>query len=247
MLTYDTPPKGGGLYLIRLSDTHYYGGRAKHFKVRWRRHLTALQKGSHTNAYMQSVFNKYERFDPEILRPIPSLEGMIEAERTWLDQHFGQPGCLNLSRCPTNNTHLSPEARAKISATNTGRKQHPDAIRRSAESRRGLKQSEEHRRKNSLGHMGITLSEETRRKMSQNSARKGKSINDALRAGIVASNKLRAGETRSPEVRERISKTLSLKVWVCNAVGATTRIPPGDLPEFQAEGWQRGRKYRAIL
>lgn len=27
-----TPDAGGGIYIIRLSDTHYYGGRTGNFK-----------------------------------------------------------------------------------------------------------------------------------------------------------------------------------------------------------------------
>lgn len=234
----------GGIYLIWLSETHFYGGRAKQFKGRWRRHLTALERGTHSNAYMQSVFNKHRQFETEILQVLPTIPDQIKAEQQWLKDNFGSPGCVNLSRRSTNNTYLSPEARQKISKAHKGRKQHPDAIRRSAESRRGLKQSENHRRNNSLGHMGITPSLETRQKMSKNSARKGKPPHANLRAGIIAANKRRAGEKRSPELREKISATVSSLVWVCNAQGETTRIPLGDLPRYQEKGWKRGRKYR---
>jgi group I intron endonuclease len=235
----------GGLYIVWLSDTHFYGGRAKQFKGRWRRHIKHLERGTHPNVHMQNVFNKHGRFDTEILQVLATIPEQITAERQWLKDNFGTPGCVNLSRRPTNNTHLSPEARKKISEANKGRKQHPNAVRRSAESRRGLKQSEEHRRNNSLSHKGIKPTEEARRRMSKNSVRKGKPIHDALRAGIVAANKRRAGETRSSKVRAKIAARVSSLVWVCNAEGATTRVLPENLPNLQAEGWQQGRKYRA--
>ena len=104
----------GGLYLLYLSDTHYYGGRARHFRARWRRHLTALEKGSHPNTYMQNVFNQKGRFEPEILSEILEPDQQIDAEGQWLHEHFGKEGCLNLNRSPTNNSHISKEARAKI-------------------------------------------------------------------------------------------------------------------------------------
>jgi hypothetical protein len=92
---------------------------------------------------------------------------------------------------------------------------------------------------------GRSLSPEHRRTLSDRSARKGEPVHDALRAGIVAANKRRAGETRSPEVRAKIAAKVSSQVWMCNAEGATTRALPEDLPKLQAEEWQRGRKYRS--
>jgi hypothetical protein len=87
----------GGLYLIRLSPFHYYGGRSCDFEARWRRHLDLLLAGKHYNAYMQNVFNKHGTFDPEVLQELETLEEQTEAEQTWLEENFGSPGCLNLS------------------------------------------------------------------------------------------------------------------------------------------------------
>lgn len=85
----------GGLYLIRLSDTHFYGGRALCFKTRWDEHLANLQS-NRANRWMQNVYNKYGRFEPEILAILPKEEH-IAAEQAWLDNNFGKPGCVNVS------------------------------------------------------------------------------------------------------------------------------------------------------
>lgn len=236
----------GGLYIVWLSDTHFYGGRAKQFKGRWRRHLTHLERGTHPNAYMQNVFNQHGRFDTEILRVLPTIPEQIKAEGQWLKANFGTPGCLNLSRRPTNNASKpSAASRAKMSAAQKGKSKNlSDAERQRRREAVVVMQTPAARLKMRASLTGRSLSAEHRRALSKNSARKGKPIHDALRAGIVAANKRRAGETRSPDVRAKIAAKVASQVWMCNVEGATTRVPPEDLPKFLAAGWQRGRKYR---
>ena len=99
MLPYPTPPKGGGLYVIWLSECdepHYYGGRAVSFKRRWRTHLQRLQKCIHKNPRMQATFNKYGVFRPEVLTRLHQKDHP-EAEQTWLDENVTNPRCVNIS------------------------------------------------------------------------------------------------------------------------------------------------------
>jgi predicted GIY-YIG superfamily endonuclease len=60
MLPHDTRTQSGarkgGIYVIRLSDTHYYGGRTVDFKKRWADHHRKLRAGLHYNFRMQRVF-----------------------------------------------------------------------------------------------------------------------------------------------------------------------------------------------
>ncbi len=60
MLPHDTrvpdDARKGGIYIIRLSDTHYYGGRTTNFKRRWADHHRDLRAGLHYNLWMQRVF-----------------------------------------------------------------------------------------------------------------------------------------------------------------------------------------------
>ena len=239
----------GGLYVVWLSDTHFYGGRAKQFKGRWRRHHTALEKGTHPNPYMQSVFDKNGRFDTEILRVISTPSEQVEAEQQWLENNFGQPGCVNLSRRPTNNASKpGPATRAKLSAAHKGKKLNLSDAERQRRRKAALAlQTPVVIQKVRVSLTGRSLSPEHRCTLSERSARKGKPIHEALRAGIVKANQRRVGETRSPEVRDRISKSMSAKVWVCSSAGEAARVLPEELPKLQAEGWQRGRKYRVPL
>jgi hypothetical protein len=231
----------GGLYIIYLSDKHYYGGRAVNFRARWRRHLTALEKNAHGNPYLQAVFNKHHRFDPEIIEIIDTLPEMISAEGLWLQKHFGRPGCLNLSMEPTNNTYVSPEARQKISAANRGRKMSPEAISRSVESRKGIKASAEHRMKNSLSHLGKHPTKATRQKMSESSFCKGKPISEKLRSAIVQSNQRRAGAHQSSETKAHLSAYVSNLIWVHQGL-VCRRVHQLELDKMLQQGWERGRK-----
>lgn len=86
----------GGIYVIRLSDTHYYGGRTKHFQTRWQVHQKMLKAGTHFNRHMQSVFDLHGRFEPDVVCALP-VEEQREAEKVWLDANVGKPGCLNKS------------------------------------------------------------------------------------------------------------------------------------------------------
>jgi hypothetical protein len=98
MLPYPTPPTGGGLYLIRFSDTHYYGGRTCSFRGRWAVHRRSLSAGRHPNAHMQAVYNQTKRFEPEVLCFTTDDNERRNLENAWLQENVGQPGCLNLSR-----------------------------------------------------------------------------------------------------------------------------------------------------
>jgi group I intron endonuclease len=239
-LTHTT--RQGGIYIVWLSDKHYYGGRAVEFRARWRRHLTKLEQGKHPNPYMQAVFNKHHRFSPEVLEIVPP-DQQWHAEEKWLAKHFGHEGCLNLSRSPRNNTHLSVEARQKISAGNKGKKQSPEAIRRRVESRKGLKMSEEARKNNSKAQTGKVMSEEARQKMARSSFNRGKPISDGLRKAIIEANQRRKGEQRSSEVRTHLSEVVSGLVWMC-CEECCRRVSPSEAGHLLEQGWQRGRKYK---
>jgi len=64
---HDDWPRGGGIYRIWLTRTHYYIGRTSNCKVRWLRHLANLRRGTHPNAHMQNVYNIYGVFRPELV------------------------------------------------------------------------------------------------------------------------------------------------------------------------------------
>lgn len=252
MLANSTPPVGGGIYLIRLSDKHYYGGRTSCFRTRFRRHLRCLKKGDHPNKHMQNVFNKYGRFEPEIIAQCPPTE-QEGVEQAWLDEHYGKTGCLNLSSSAAgSNTPLTPEGMAKRQETMRRRYGHLPKGRRfnltnQERARRReavvVMQTPEAREKMRQALTGKKIPAHVRRKMSENSARKGKPITDAMREGTVRSNKARAGWNHSASAKAKVSQDVKRRVWITKD-GTTKRVYPEDLDNYLSEGWSRGRASR---
>lgn len=232
----------GGLYVIWFSDTHYYGGRAVDFRQRWARHLRGLKKGTHPNPHMQAVYNIHGRFEPSVLTVIQTKDDAQPVEQAWLDQNFGLPGCLNLSRSSRNNNGpWSAETRRKLLGVNRGRKMSEATRQAMSESQlnRGWVISDEGRRKLSQASSNRRHSESARQKIS--AAHRGVPKSDATKLALVESNRRRKGEVRSEDVRRRISEVVKALVWVHNDAGARRRLPPSELSEYLAQGWILGR------
>lgn len=161
MLTPDfssprTEPNAG-IYVIRLSDRHYYGGRSVDVRKRARTHLRELRAGKHKNTHMQRVFDQHREFDIEVVMPLLSSEDQKVMEQYWLDVNVGVPGCVNLaptSITPEHRVPHTPEAKAKIGAANKARPGNDDRLRAMAERQRGVPLTESHREKLCLKSRG---------------------------------------------------------------------------------------------
>jgi group I intron endonuclease len=238
------PSRKGGLYVIRLSDTHYYGGRAKNFRVRWKDHLRALREGRHDNSRVQATYNKYGRFEPTVFLSMcddASDESRRGEEQKWLDKHFRKPGCLNLS--PFSDGGCSghtEETRRKMSET---RKSRPDLLAQAreslsrnrvhldpqkkidqalkmCESHKGKKQSPEQIAKRVKAHLGRKNTPETRAQMSESAKRQA-----------IAHPTSHGSETRA-----LISIQQKGRVWVNNGL-RNSRMFPDSI----SVGWSVGR------
>lgn len=177
----------GGLYILWLSDSHYYGGRAKCFNERWQGHLKALRQGKHCNQWMQRLYNIHGRFEPEVCQELPMGGDHQAAEQAWLDGNYGEPGCVNLSRAAdggamTGRKHTA-ETRAKMSASRKGRPIGPPSLEARANMAKagrnrkkvfGRKRphTEETRAKMSKSHTGLVFTDEHRQNMVANHASK---------------------------------------------------------------------------
>ena len=217
MLRYPTPPQGGGIYILWLSDTHYYGGRARSFRERWATHYRKLRAGKHRNSHLQAVFDQYGRFEPQIVVAIDSSESLVDFEQEWLDEHVGSEGCLNIARQATGGcgphseetrrkmrearakqASPSAETRQKISATLSG-------FRHTAETRakmKARKPTPETRKKLSeAGRRRAPPSLETRAKLS--AAKRGVRYSKEVRERMSEGQRRRAPP--SPETRAKMS------------------------------------------
>lgn len=165
----------GGLYIIWLSDQHFYGGRTSDFRIRWDAHLNALRAGRHHNERMQRVFQKYGRFDPVVLEEID--EDLLAAEQRWLDENFEKPGCLNLSRWADRGANrgrkLTAEHRQKISEAHKGKVMSEESRKKMSAAFRKRKASPETKRRMSESQIGRKHTEESKRKMSEIAKKRG--------------------------------------------------------------------------
>lgn len=217
-------PNQGGLYIIWLSDSHYYGGRTSNFKHRWKNHLLALQRGLHSNCFMQAVFNIHGRFEPSILETENDPNSRVTQEQRWLDSNVGKEDCVNFNKSALGPQGCvrSAETRAKMSAA---------ALRRAPPSKETCK-------KISLAKTGYVNTPEARARMSEGQSRRAPPTPETR-------EKLRARRAS-----EDTKKLMSEKrredplVWVSMPGERPKKISATLLAKYLEEGWQRERTSR---
>jgi hypothetical protein len=261
MLLPYTPPPGGGLYIIWLSDTHYYGGRTKSFADRWGQHLAELQRGSHGNPRMQNVWNKYRRFEPQALKTCATREDRVAFEQAWLDKHFCKPDCVNLANHAHGGafTDWTPEMLQRMSEAQTGKVRSKASIRKQVESwRQNPENAEKARRQIRTASKCITpegrarAGEATRQRLTgvkqspetiekrrkkhigrKNTPETKRKMSESAKKRAVAQPTQHGSETRA-----KISAQQKGRVWINNGE-RNRRVFPSDIP---AEGgWVRGK------
>lgn len=214
---FDSTAPQAGLYVIRLSETHYYGGRSKNVKKRCQKHLTLLRAGQHPNTYMQAVFNKYgQHFESELVTPEEDPTVLVLVEQSWLDQHFGQPGCVNISASAQYNPEykqtcqtLSERAHARFS--DPAERERMSRLQRGVPKSEGAKAkmsevwkdthhwSDELKARWGDQRRGQRRSDQARENIS--SGLKGHAVSEETRAKISAANK--AYRERQKALKER--------------------------------------------
>ena len=90
-----------GIYKITsIASGHYYYGSAINLRKRCGCHLYSLRANSHSNKYMQNVYNKYRNrlWLFEVIEFIPPQVALLKAvEQVYLDKYVGTPLCMNLN------------------------------------------------------------------------------------------------------------------------------------------------------
>lgn len=247
MLT--NPTRVAGLYVIHLSDTHYYGGRSTNCTYRWKCHLRDLKAGKHDNKRMQAVYNIHHRFDPEIATPWVDGMDLRAVEQQWLNENFRRPGCVNLV-CTSDGGGVSwsdephrkhaqtlrdnPELVGKLRATldqirplaNAARWT-PEAkqmLRDMNKSRAGIPQDPEHVAKRAEANRGRRNTPETIARMSE-----------SARARCISHPTFHGSKTKA-----LISSQQRGRVWVHNET-INRRVWPHEAQELLSQGWQPNR------
>lgn len=149
-----------GIYAIRnTEDGKIYIGSSNNIGVRKNNHFSDLKNDHHSNAHLQSAWNKYGKgaFEFFIIEECETPV-LIFRESVWIAYHDSlNPAKGYNHQHPTDHSICTEETRKKMSAVRRGIKRKP--------------LSPEHRAKISAIHKGKIISLETRKKLS--AAKKG--------------------------------------------------------------------------
>lgn len=179
------------IYALTEPETGYvrYVGKADNPQERYRKHMlpSALAIRCRRTSWLRGLLNKNQRPGMVILEAV-SQDRWKERECYWM-AFYRALGCnlVNTAQGGSGGVlpeWVTPEAKAKMSAAQMGKKRDPDAIRRMAEKRVGVPRAPETIAKMSAAHKGkkpsvqceearlkaitgSTHSDETKAKMSQ--------------------------------------------------------------------------------
>jgi hypothetical protein len=241
----------GGIYIIRLSDSHYYGGRTGDFKRRWAEHHRDLREGRHYNRRMQRVFDRHGRFEPEVVAVLAPGE-CPDAEQAWLDANFRKPGCVNLvasSRGGMTGWKATPESIAKRVATFKSR---PDIIEKAraslARNRVFITQESHHR-----GVLKTAAKLRGRKQAPEQVARRVEAITGRRNTPETIARMSESGRRRAAAMptshgegtRALISTQQRGRVWVHDG-SENRRVWPDEADALVAAGWVRGKVGRSV-
>lgn len=178
-----------------LSDMKIYVGSSKEYPRRKESHLRALRSNKHVNGHLQNAWNKYgeDHFLFSVVEVVQE-DRLREREQFWLNffQPFGANG-YNIRKDVNDGRrgHATPEeVKAKISATEIGRKLLPESIAKRSEKRRGKKFP-------TPWQVGVPKSDETKAKISI--SRKGKYFGENNKEAKLNVEKVL-------DIRERLQK-----------------------------------------
>lgn len=196
-----------------------YVGKSVNPRRRLQSHCSAkaVAKQTHTACWLRSLLD---------VGLSPSLviidggrgNGHAAAERAWIAE-YRRRGAHLTNHSDGGECELSAEFRAKLSASQMGRKMSPEAIEKSAAKRRGKKLGSEARRHMSEARKGYQPSEEHRQKLSE--AGKGRTLSPEIREKVAASKRGKPrpdvaarmrGRIMSDEARARIGAANSGRV-----------------------------------
>ena len=133
-----------GIYKISIDD-YFYIGQSQDFKKRKSWHLSMLKKGTHSNKFMQNVYNKYKdfSFSPLVYAEIKELNHI---EQGLLDVYWGNKLCMNISKdaeAVWRGLNHTEESKKKMSEAHKGKKISEEHKRKMSEAKKGNKNSQD--------------------------------------------------------------------------------------------------------
>lgn len=169
-----------GIYRLTMPSGSFYIGSSKDIEKRFRQHLADFRSGRHCNLKMQASLAKTPGVVALSVLIVCREEDLLMYEQRCIN---GLKPNLNISQV-AGKVDWTEEIRAKVGATQKGRKRSLEAIEKQREALVGRKFSDEHRANISAAQIGRKQSAETVEK------RRAKAT----------------GKKRTPEQRARISE-----------------------------------------
>lgn len=193
-----------GIYeIINTNNGKRYVGSAVNFTLRWNAHRRHLRNGTHHNRPMQCAYNKYGNDSLKFHKLILcSRENLLIYEQLAIDALAPEFNTLKVAGNLLG-FRQSAEARARMSASHTGKKHTAEARAKISAANKGQQVTEEQREKLRAAAIGRKCSAETRVKMS--AAQKGN------KNSLGKKNAL--GRKASPETRAKMSASGKLKIF----------------------------------
>jgi len=196
-----------GIYQIRntINGKVYIGSTVRPFQKRWQQHRRHLAAGTHHSDHLQSAWLKYgqEAFAFEVVQDCDPLE-CVPLEQQFIDSTKSADRQFGYNASPTAGSPLgtkhSDEARARMSASATGKPKSAAAIEKTAAAHRGRPKSPSQRAKISQSLTGRTVTEERRRKAAD--AMRGRKLSEEHRQKLAD---IRRGKGFSDEWRKNIA------------------------------------------
>lgn len=219
-----------GIYKItNLINKKMYIGKAENIKNRWNKHLTELRNNKHNNKHLQASWNKYgeKNFKFDII--IECHKDILnDSEEYFIRYHNTTNNKYGYNKTDggdgiTNYKH-TPEAKAKIRQSSTGRKlseshkkkllvavtgrvKSPEELQKLSKAAKGRKISEWHKQQLINSTKGKPFSEEHRKNLSE--ACKGRVISEKQRQDISNTLKGRPSPKKiDAEKRKEIEELL---------------------------------------
>jgi group I intron endonuclease len=135
-------PKKSCIYqIVNTTNGRIYIGSAVNMYNRYHRHVCVLNKGQHSNRFLQNDWNKcgQDNFYFEVIEYTP-IENLLDQEQQYLDALYdNQTNCYNL--CPTAGNWFgrkhSDEAKQKMSAFQKGKIVSAETCKKMSESKKG--------------------------------------------------------------------------------------------------------------
>lgn len=205
-------PNISGIYAITNKvNGKIYVGSSNNIYYRWKSHKSYLNNGLHTNAHLQSAWQKYgkDSFEFSVLEKC-NVESLIEREQHHMDTYdtLNPEKGYNKREAEQNST-MSEETRRRMSEAKKGKKQSPELIRKRAEGMKGHAVSAETRAKQSEAakkRPKRTLSEEHKQKLREAGFRRV--YTDEQKQALSEKFK---GKPRSEETKQKVRETWAKK------------------------------------